>query len=209
MIIHCNSQLKHNESSSDFQTTTVVQEDSEANNHHIRTGQIIRKPAEPLDTMSKWRRPFTSRSDAWWADGIAFTCIDECGRCCNEKDGIVYLSREDAGRISGHLGKDLKEWLTESCRTSYDGRFVLESKREDGTCIYLGEKMACSIYDVKPAQCSAFPFWQENLVSERKWNKVKENCPGIDHVEAIIISGKTIALHLDADMEAERGFRYI
>jgi hypothetical protein len=121
----------------------------------------------------------------------------------------VYLSREDAERIAKHLDINLKQWLTENCRTSFDGRFVLQSDPGDGRCIYLTGEKSCSIYEVKPAQCSAFPFWRENLVSERSWEKTKALCPGIDHADAIIIHGESIKLNLEADRIAEKGFRFI
>jgi len=159
--------------------------------------------------MSRWKRRFASKEAPWWESGVNFICVPDCGRCCDEPGGIVYLSREDAERIANHFQVSLKQWLAENCRTSFDGRFVLESKPEDGRCIYLtGEKM-CSIYEVKPAQCSAFPFWRENLVSGRSWEKTKELCPGIDHVDAIEIKGDFIKLNLEADRIAEKGFRFI
>jgi len=38
------------------------------------------------------------------------------------------------------------------------------------------------------------------------WRRTKQTCPGLDHPEAILIDGKTIRAHLDADAHAERGF---
>ena len=147
------------------------------------------------------------RGDDWWGAGVNFTCLPDCGKCCDEPGGIVYLSLEDAERIAQHHGLETELWLTRDCRRTHDGRWVLESREEDGICIFLKEDKTCSIYQVKPAQCSAFPFWRENMVSDRSWRKTKRLCPGIDHPEAIIIDGDTIRFHLEADMHAERGFR--
>ncbi len=159
--------------------------------------------------MSKWARRFNIENDAWWNKGVNFTCLPDCGRCCDEPGGIVYLSREDADRIAAHFTKPLKEWLAESCRTTFDGRFALESKPEDGRCIYLTDGKVCSIYEVKPAQCSAFPFWRENLVSQRAWVKTKKICPGINHQDSIKIGADEIKVNLEADLIAEKGFRRI
>tara|TARA_B100001750_G_scaffold237380_1_gene242408 strand:- start:8259 stop:8738 length:480 start_codon:yes stop_codon:yes gene_type:complete len=159
--------------------------------------------------MARWERMFRNRDDGWWKNGINFTCIPECGRCCDEPGGIVYLSREDATRIAKHFDMTLKDWLSNHSRTTHDGRFVLESKPEDGRCIYLSGDKSCSIYSVKPSQCSAFPFWRENLVSNRAWEKTKGMCPGIDHPDAIVIDANTIWVKLEQDRVAEDGFRLI
>ncbi|MBT4059858.1 MAG: YkgJ family cysteine cluster protein [Euryarchaeota archaeon] len=159
--------------------------------------------------MTKWNNRFRPPKDEWWSKGIDFTCLPECGRCCDEPGGIVYLSRQDAERIAEHQEMSLVSWLEKFCRTTYDGRFVLESKPSDGRCIYLTSEKVCTIYEVKPAQCSAFPFWGENLVTDRAWQKTKTICPGIDHPDAIMIDGDMIKLKLEADKAAEKGFRMV
>lgn len=157
--------------------------------------------------MARWERMFRDRDDSWWNSGVNFTCLPNCGKCCDEPGGIVYLSKEDADRIAAHHQIPTEEWLERDCRRTYDGRWVLESNEEDGKCIFLNGDKTCKIYQVKPAQCSAFPFWRENMVSDRSWRKTKAICPGIDHPEAIVIDGDTILFHLEADLHAERGYR--
>ncbi len=152
--------------------------------------------------------PFLS-GNPWWSKGVEFTCLPNCGRCCDEPGGIVYLSEEDATRIAEHFSLPMREWMERDCRTTYDGRFVLESKIEDGRCIYLDGEKACTIYEVKPAQCSAFPFWRENMINARSWEKTKANCPGIGHEDAKTVTKETIEAHLKADLHAEQGFRLI
>ena len=39
----------------------------------------------------------------WWEAGIRFTCLPNCGRCCDEPDGLVYLTKVDARRIAAIL----------------------------------------------------------------------------------------------------------
>lgn len=150
---------------------------------------------------------FHDREDSWWESGVNFTCLPNCGKCCDQPDGIVYLSEEDADRIAAHHKIPTQEWLERDCRRTHDGRWVLESNDDDGKCIFLNGDKTCRIYQVKPAQCSAFPFWRENMVSDRSWRKTKAICPGIDHPEAILIEGDTIRFHFEADLHAERGFR--
>ena len=64
----------------------------------------------------------------WWMKGVPFTCQSGCGKCCDEPDGIVYLSMHDAKRISGRLGMEVTEWLSRDCRKTLDGRYVLKSR---------------------------------------------------------------------------------
>lgn len=143
----------------------------------------------------------------WWDDGINFTCIDDCGKCCDEPGGIVYLSPEDAIRISSHFNLEVTKWLRRDCRRTLDGRWILNSRPKDDICIYLNRNKMCDIYESKPTQCSAFPWWRENLRSEKSWNKTIDSCPGLSSEDAILIDGDTITLWVEADIEAQRGFR--
>ena len=47
---------------------------------------------------------------AWWADGVHFTCQPDCGRCCDEPGGIVYLSRNDAKRLAEHANLSVRDF---------------------------------------------------------------------------------------------------
>ena len=139
--------------------------------------------------------------------GVKFSCQSGCGKCCDQPGGIVYLSIKDAERISNHSGLSVDDWLERDARKTYDGRFVLKSREEDGICIHLNENQQCSIYEVRPQQCKAFPWWGENLASDRSWSQVKELCPGIDAEDALVVEGNIIRLHVFSDRESTKGFR--
>jgi len=139
--------------------------------------------------------------------GVAFQCQPDCGRCCDQPGGIVYLSADDAERLAEHAGLDVEAWLSRDTRTTYDGRFVLKSREEDGVCIHLNDRKECSIYEVRPQQCRAFPWWGENLATSAAWNTTKASCPGIDAEDAIVVDGQTIRLHVFADRTSTKGFR--
>ena len=49
----------------------------------------------------------------------------------------------------------------------------------------------CSVYDDRPLQCQAFPFWDSILCSREAWGRVGEECPGMDSGD--IRSGEEIA----------------
>ena len=143
----------------------------------------------------------------WWMKGVKFSCQEGCGRCCDEPGGIVYLSPRDAERISQSHEMNVEDWLERDCRKTLDGRYVLKSRPVDDVCIYLDENKQCSIYSVRPQQCAAFPWWGENLATERAWKKVKEECPGLTAEDAIVIDGETIRIQVFADRESTKGFR--
>ena len=142
-----------------------------------------------------------------WMEGVAFSCQDNCGRCCDEPGGIVYLSITDAERIAQAHDMDVESWLERDCRQTLDGRYILKSRPVDDVCIYLDEKKQCSIYSVRPQQCAAFPWWSENLATDKAWKETKESCPGLTAEDAIVIDGQNIRIHMFADRESTKGFR--
>ncbi|DAC36795.1 MAG TPA: YkgJ family cysteine cluster protein, partial [Candidatus Poseidoniaceae archaeon] len=93
------------------------------------------------------------------------------------------------------------------CTTSLNGRLVLRSRPSDGICIYLDGEKRCSVYEDRPQQCAAFPWWSENLRSMRAWRKIRRTCPGIDAPDALRVEGDVIRLHVARDLESGRGVR--
>ena len=143
----------------------------------------------------------------WWMEGVHFACQLNCGKCCDQPGGIVYLSPDDAQRLADHAGLSVEAWLTRDTRQTFDGRFVLKSRESDGVCIHLNERHQCSIYEVRPQQCRAFPWWGENLATPGAWKATKASCPGIDAEDALLVDGQTIRLHVFADRTSTKGFR--
>ena len=143
----------------------------------------------------------------WWMNGVKFSCQTSCGKCCDEPGGIVYLSTHDAKRISASMGLKVEDWLERDCQRTLDGRYILKSRESDGICIYLSEEKTCNIYHNRPQQCAAYPWWAENLATERSWQQTKQECPGLTAEDAIIIDGNTIKIHVLADRQSTKGFR--
>ena len=114
---------------------------------------------------------------------------------------------EDAETLAKHHRLEMEEWLERDCRQTIDGRFVLKSDPITDICIYLSEDKKCSVYESRPAQCKSYPFWPENLRSERSWKRTIEECPGLYSEDAISIDGDTIKAKMLVDREATRGFR--
>ena len=144
----------------------------------------------------------------WWSNGIPFSCQSDCGKCCDEPGGIVYLHPNDAIALSTHLNLSVEEWLDQDCRKTIDGRYILNSNPDTDVCIYLDENKKCVNYQVRPMQCRSYPFWGENVRSIRSWTKTVEECPGLSAEDAIIIDGDSIRMKIINDRNSTRGFRH-
>ena len=143
----------------------------------------------------------------WYSNGIRFECQPDCGKCCAQPGGVVFLAKHDAERLSNFHELSVEEWLERDCTRSRNGRYILRSREDDGICIYLNEDKTCSVYEAKPDQCSAFPWWNENMVSNRSWHKTVQLCPGLRQPNSKVVQLPVIQGHLEKDSVAERGFR--
>ena len=112
----------------------------------------------------------------FWHDGLKFSCHG-CGHCCTFPGGYVYGSEKEFRRIARHLNIDFDTFLEEYTE-SIDGHISLISP-DGGPCVFY--ENGCSIYPVRPSQCSSYPFWQDILRSKRHWMLESETCKGIDH----------------------------
>lgn len=119
----------------------------------------------------------------------------------------MYLRPEDAMIMSKHHEMEVQDWLERDCRQTMDGRWILKSDPVTDICIYLDEQKRCTTYEARPAQCRSYPFWAENVRSDRSWKKTVSECPGLESEEAFIISGDSIRTKIIEDRDASRGFR--
>jgi len=70
-------------------------------------------------------------------------------------------------------------------------------------CIFW--KDGCTVYQVRPLQCRAFPFWDSVLCSPQAWEAAGIGCPGINSGE--LHDGQEIAHFLrmmDEELVIER-----
>ena len=67
------------------------------------------------------------------------------------------------------------------CRSHGEYAYV---RIDTSDCPFLTGEPGCAIYPVRPAQCSSWPFWKDNLDDPARWHgDVMECCPGIGHGE--------------------------
>jgi len=106
---------------------------------------------------------------------VQFKCQDCCSNCC-KTGGVVLISEEDVTKISKYLKISRDEFYKKF--TKEEGKKIYLIDREIDDCIFL-KNDKCSIYPVRPIQCKTFPFWPQNVKSEKRWNMVMNECPGI------------------------------
>ena len=76
----------------------------------------------------------------WWMSGVPFSCQPNCGKCCDEPGGIVYLRTQDAQLLANHHEMKVTDWLERDCTQTMDGRYILKSDQYSDICIYLDEE---------------------------------------------------------------------
>ncbi len=113
-------------------------------------------------------------------------CLD-CAACC--KNYSPRFKTTDIKRISKHLKQKEGDFIAEYLKVDEEGDFVLQTK----PCSFLGADNFCSIYDVRPSDCSRFPYTDEDVLLKRQPLTLKNVsfCPAVYFVvEKLMTSGK-------------------
>jgi Fe-S-cluster containining protein len=109
-------------------------------------------------------------------DNIPFECT-KCGECCRW-DGYVFLTDSDIDTISKHFKKSREDWIEDNTK-KVNNKLVLKDKDGSKGCIYLKDN-ECTIFDIKPKQCSEYP---------KSYDK---RCPGFKKNGSSIMKSKYI-----------------
>lgn len=104
-----------------------------------------------------------------------FTC-QQCGQCCKGYGG-TYVSQDHINKIARFIDVTPEAFIQHYCDRSGD-RYVL-TRGEDGFCIFFDHEKQCTIHDVKPYMCRAWPFIQSVIDSPENWNLMAGACPGM------------------------------
>lgn len=119
----------------------------------------------------------------------AFAKVDclQCAACC--KNYSPRFKTPDVKRISKHLGMKESAFIETYLRVDEDGDFVVKAS----PCPFLGADNFCSIYDVRPSDCSRFPYTDEDVIIKRQNLTLKNStfCPITFYVlDRLAASGK-------------------
>jgi len=110
---------------------------------------------------------------------VKFECQKGCSNCC-KSGGVVHISEEDVTNISKYIKISRDEFWKKY--TTIEGKKIYLKEQEIDDCIFLKDDK-CTIYPVRPTQCRTFPFWPQNVKSEKRWKMVMDECPGISEGE--------------------------
>jgi Fe-S-cluster containining protein len=115
----------------------------------------------------------------FYVQGLRFSCT-RCSTCCRYESGFVFLSKKDVDVLVRALQMGYNDFIETYCRwvPVEGGRYQLSLKEKlDYDCIFW--KDGCSLYEARPLQCRAFPFWRSILVSSQAWKTAAASCPGM------------------------------
>ena len=135
----------------------------------------------------------------WWSKGVYFNCT-ECGKCC-QVEGEVWLSPNEVSDIAIFKGITTEDFFDNFGLDRRDGWIKLKNKEsqsnheksreyninknkeeikkfavgedEGEPCIFLSADNKCSIYEVRPLQCSTYPYWPRIMKSPEAWMNEK------------------------------------
>jgi Fe-S-cluster containining protein len=124
-----------------------------------------------------------TRTDPWYAGGLAFECV-QSGRCCaGPQEGYVWVTPGEIDRLAEFL-----HLPGEQVRTRYTRpvgkRVSLKEDLATKDCVFLVRQAdgqtRCAVYPARPTQCRTWPFWPINLFSADAWGLAELRCPGIN-----------------------------
>lgn len=94
----------------------------------------------------------------------AFQAVDclGCAACC--KNYSPRFKTPDIKRIARHLKMKEGAFIEAYLRLDEEGDYVVRSK----PCPFLRGDNKCSVYEVRPSDCSRFPYTDEDVFIKRK-----------------------------------------
>lgn len=104
-------------------------------------------------------------------------CLD-CAACC--KNYSPRFKTPDIKRISRHLSMKESVFISTFLKIDDEGDYVLQ----ETPCPFLEQNNTCSIYEVRPSDCSRFPYTDEDVFIKRQKLTLKnaEFCPAVYYV---------------------------
>jgi uncharacterized protein len=143
--------------------------------------------------------------DQWFAGGLRFKCTG-CGKCCTGASGSVYLSTIDLERLARFFHLPVGGFVRRYTRL-IKGRRALLNAPDSHDCVFLANK-TCTVYEARPTQCRAYPWWLGNIHDPQSWEEAAAVCEGINHPTASIVPASEILEQCRLDLENESAIRH-
>ena len=93
----------------------------------------------------------------------------------------MYLSENDLSRLANDSKMDYTAFVETWCRwvpLNRDRERLSLREKSNFDCIFWNN--GCTVYNARPLQCRAFPFWDSVVCSEEAWITTGQACPGIN-----------------------------
>ncbi|MFH0939504.1 MAG: YkgJ family cysteine cluster protein [Planctomycetota bacterium] len=113
------------------------------------------------------------------SNGLRFSCISGCTRCCRGEPGDIFVTRKELVKIAVALKTPVSDFEAINVRHYSSGKMSIK-ERPNGDCVLLTDK-GCLVYPMRPKQCRDYPFWPEIMASEITWRRESQRCPGINN----------------------------
>jgi hypothetical protein len=136
----------------------------------------------------------------WFAAGLRFRCT-QCGQCCTGSAGSVWVSQDDIQRLATFLDMPPGRFVRRYTRT-VNGERVLVDNATSTDCVFLRDR-TCTVYEGRPTQCRAYPWWLQNIQDEQSWREAAAVCEGIDHPTAPLVPLAEIVAQVQLDQQNE------
>ena len=116
-------------------------------------------------------------------DGFSYAfnpaSCNECNaKCCSGESGYIWLNENEIKEIANYLDIKIEQFVRDflkKVKYKYSIKEVFVNNSYD--CIFLNsDNGRCKIYDVRPAQCRTFPFWD---YYKKRVNELQEECIGV------------------------------
>ncbi|MDJ0851263.1 MAG: YkgJ family cysteine cluster protein [Myxococcota bacterium] len=114
---------------------------------------------------------------SWYREGLRFACT-RCGNCCRGA-GTVRVSDAEIAALARRLDMADPEFRSAYTRPLRGGeRSLREARNRD--CIFYAAAEGCRVYEDRPRQCRAWPFWRAVVHSPECWAEEARECPGMN-----------------------------
>jgi uncharacterized protein len=126
------------------------------------------------------------RAGQWYAQGARFRCLaPACSHCCSgaRGPGYVWITPQEMLAAARHMGLAFDEFTRRYVRQVGTAYSLVEQPNYD--CVFLDGHL-CRIYDARPTQCRAYPFWHDIMASRETFLQEARHCPGIETDETTV-----------------------
>jgi len=113
----------------------------------------------------------------WYAEGLRFSCVRGCRRCCGGFPGHVWVTEQEIRALATCLNMTPADFWQDYVRRV--GNRLSLRERTNYDCVLLGPN-GCVAYPARPQQCRDYPFWPEVVNSREAWEDEAQRCPGMN-----------------------------